>query len=291
MDETVADEGYITTVNLVGLGITATATTGISSGGVTEIFLNNDGSGFTSAPTISFSAAPSGGHDAHGVAITTERANVTSIYRIEMTNTGAGYTVAPTISISGGGGTGAAATCSISTTFGVQSVIVAAGSTGYSSTPLSTVTAPPTGINTAVINPVLEPVSGTGISTVRIINAGIGYTVAPTIVFSTPQSGLGTFYYGEVVTGQSSGITAVVRNFRKDTDTSTADPPTTLQISLNTGKFYDGEIVVGALSTATYLVKNHDLDSFDQAFDSNEDIETEADNILDFSEGNPFGDY
>ena len=97
VDETVADEGYITTVNLVGLGITATAVTGISSGGVTEIFLNNDGSGFTSAPTISFSAAPAGGHDAHGVAITTERANVTSIYRIEMTNTGAGYTVAPTI--------------------------------------------------------------------------------------------------------------------------------------------------------------------------------------------------
>ena len=291
VDETVADEGYITTVNLVGLGITATAVTGISSGGVTEIFLNNDGSGFTSAPTISFSAAPAGGHDAHGVAITTERANVTSIYRIEMTNTGAGYTVAPTISISGGGGTGAAATCSISTTFGVQSIIVAAGSTGYSSTPLSTITAPPTGINTAVVNPVLESISGGGISTVRILNAGIGYTVAPTIVFSTPQSGLGTFYYGEVVTGQSSGITAVVRNFRKDTDTSTIDPPTTLQVSLNTGKFYDGEIVVGAISTATYLVKNHDLDSFDQAFDSNEDIETEADNILDFSEGNPFGDY
>ena len=291
VDETVADEGYITTVNLVGLGLTATGTTGISSGGVTEIFLNNDGSGFTSAPTISFSAAPAGGHDAHGVAITTERANVTSIYRIEMTNTGAGYTVAPTISISGGGGTGAAATCSISTTFGVQSVTVAAGSTGYSSTPLSTVTAPPTGINTAVISPVLESVSGGGISTVRIINSGIGYTVAPTLVFSTPQSGLGTFYYGEVVTGQSSGITAVVRNFRKDTDTSTIDPPTTLQVSLNTGKFYDGEIVVGAISTATYLVKNHDLDSFDQAFDSNEDIETEADNILDFSEGNPFGDY
>ena len=137
----------------------------------------------------------------------------------------------------------------------------------------------------------MESVSGGGISTVRIINSGIGYTVAPTLVFSTPQSGLGTFYYGEVVTGQSSGITAVVRNFRKDTDTSTIDPPTTLQVSLNTGKFYDGEIVVGAISTATYLVKNHDLDSFDQAFDSNEDIETEADNILDFSEGNPFGDY
>jgi len=292
VDETVAEEGYITTVNLVGLGITATATVGIASGCVNEIFLNNDGSGFTSTPTIEFSDAPVGGGTAQAVAITTAMANVTSIYRIEMTSAGYGYTIAPTISISGGGGSGAAATCSILTgnNYGVFEVVVAAGSTGYSSTPLSTITAPPSGI-TAAINPVLDADVGAGINTVRILNSGIGYTVAPTIVFNTPQSGLGTFYYNENVTGQTSGVTAVVRNFRKDTDTSIIDPPTTLQVSLNTGEFYDGEIIVGAISTATYIVKNHDLDSFDQAFDSNEDIETEADDILDFSEGNPFGDY
>ena len=120
VDNQLKDEGYITTIDLVGIGKTAQATVGVSSGRVTNIFLNNDGSGFTSAPTITFSDAPNGGHRASAVAITTQRANVTSIFRLEMTNAGAGYTVAPIITIAGGGGSGAAATCSISTTFGVQ---------------------------------------------------------------------------------------------------------------------------------------------------------------------------
>ena len=291
VDDTVGDEGYITTVNLVGVGITATATVGISSGCINEIFLNNDGSGYTSAPNVAISSAPIGGQNAHAVAITTERANITSIYRIEMTNTGAGYTVAPTISITGGGGSGAAATCSIVSSFGVQQVVVSAAATGYSATPFTTMTAPPTGINTAVINPVLDPYLGAGISTVRIINSGIGYTAQPSLVFNSPQSGIGTFYFNEIVTGQSSGVTARVKNFDKDTDTSTADPPISLQVSLNTGKFSAGEIIVGSASSATYIVKSHDLDSFEQSFDSNEDIETEADSLIDFSEGNPFGDY
>ena len=104
-------------------------------------------------------------------------------------------------------------------------------------------------------------------------------------------TGVGTFYYNEDVTGQSSGVTAKVRNFKKDTDENAVDPPTTLQVALNTGKFYDGEIVVGSISTATYLVKNHDLDAFEQTWETNENIETEADSLLDFSESNPFGDY
>jgi len=291
VDNTVEDEGYITTVNLVGLGITATATAGISSGCIREIFLDNDGSGYTSTPIVSIGAAPAGGFTASAVAITTSKGNITSIYRLEMTNTGAGYTEAPIITISGGGGSGAAATCSISTSFGIQSVVVSAGATGYSSTPLSTVTGPPSGINTAIIHPVLETESGAGISTIRILNSGIGYTVVPTIVFNTPGTGVGTFYYNEDVTGQSSGVTAKVRNFKKDTDENAVDPPTTLQVALNTGKFYDGEIVVGSISTATYLVKNHDLDAFEQTWETNENIETEADSLLDFSESNPFGDY
>ena len=177
IDNQLKDEGYITTINLVGVAQTATATVGISSGRVTEIFLNNDGSGFTSAPTVTFSAPPDdpGSFKASAVAITTQRANVTSVLRLEITNAGAGYTEAPTITISGGGGAGAAATCSISTTFGIQNVVVGAAGTGYSSTPTLTVTAPPSGINTAVLNPVFNASIGAGINTVRILNSGIGY--------------------------------------------------------------------------------------------------------------------
>ena len=79
IDNQLKEEGYITTINLVGVAQTATATVGYLVGRVTEIFLNNDGSGFTSAPTITFSDAPVGGHNASAVAITTQRANVTSV--------------------------------------------------------------------------------------------------------------------------------------------------------------------------------------------------------------------
>ena len=299
IDNQLKDEGYITTINLVGVAQTATATVGISSGRVTEIFLNNDGYGFTSAPTVTFSAPPDepGSFKASAVAITTQRANVTSVLRLEITNAGAGYTEAPTITISGGGGAGAAATCSISTTFGIQNVVVGAAGTGYSSTPTLTVTAPPSGINTAILNPVFNASIGAGINTVRILNSGIGYTAGgPTLTFSGPTSGIGTFYYNETVTGQSSGVTAVVKDFNSGTSVSAAGTVTVigeslLRVSLNTGKFFDGETIVGGSSTATYIVKTHDLDSHDQPSDSNEEIELEADSLLDFSESNPFGEY
>jgi len=297
IDNQLKEEGYITTINLVGVAETATATVGVSSGCVSQIFLNNDGSGFTSAPTITFSDAPAGGHNALAVAITTERANITSVLRIEMTNAGAGYTEAPTISISGGGGSGAAATCSISTTFGVQQVVVGTAGTGYSASPTITIDAPPSGINTAVLNPVFNTSIGAGINTVRILNSGIGYTSGPiNLEFSGPTSGIGTFYYNETVTGQSSGITAVVKDFEAGVRVSAAGTvtiigDTKLRVSLNTGQFFEGETIVGGSSTATYIVKTHDLDSHDQPSDSNEEIELEADSLLDFSESNPFGEY
>ena len=290
VDDTVGDEGYISTINLVGLGITATATASIGTGCIREIILSNDGSGYTSTPNVVISAAPTDGYSASAVAITTTVNNVTSILRLEMTNAGYGYTVPPTISFSGGGGTGAIATCSISTTSGIYQVNLNTVGDGYANVALTTVTTPPTGINTSVLSPVIDT-SNTGISTIRITNSGMGYTVAPSIAFNSPYSGIGTYVYNETVTGQSSGVTAKVRDFKKDYDTDKIDPPTYLRVSLNTGKFYSGEVIVGSASSAQYIIESHDLDSYDQAFDSNEDIETEADTLLDFSESNPFGQY
>ena len=63
------------------------------------------GSGYTSAPTVTF-AAPTSGTTATGTATVVNGAVVS----IAITNPGSGYTAAPAISFSGGGGTGAAAT-------------------------------------------------------------------------------------------------------------------------------------------------------------------------------------
>ena len=97
IDTQVQEEGYIATLQLVGVGRTATAVASIDTGYIREIFLNNDGSGFTGTPVVSISTSPSGqtGDNATAVAFTTTRANVTSVEKILITNAGANYTSPP----------------------------------------------------------------------------------------------------------------------------------------------------------------------------------------------------
>lgn len=74
-------------------------------GVVESILVTNGGSGYTSAPTVTFS---SGSATAYAVL------NGDTVYEVVLTDSSEGYTTAPTISFSGGGGTGAAATATIS---------------------------------------------------------------------------------------------------------------------------------------------------------------------------------
>ena len=293
VDNTVEDEGYITSLTLVGSAITATATATIASGAISEIFLNNDGSGYTSTPTVAISTAPSGGTNATAVAITTSIVNVQSILRLELTNAGAGYTVPPTITISGGGGTGAAATCSIGGTT-VSEITITDRGRGYAVPPIITISGPLSGTGvTATAVSTIDTANNNRLDTINILNAGIGYTSAPTVSiagFSTV--GVGTFIYNEIVTGETSGTTARVKDFRTVTSTTPGVlPVTSLRVSLNTGKFNTGEIVVGSISSARYVVEDYDAESYDNPYDVNEEIELEADDILDFTESNPFGTY
>ena len=291
VDNTVEDEGYITSLILAGVAATATATATVGTGAISEIFLNNDGSGYTSTPTVTFSDPPSGVGTvtAKAIAITTSRANVQSILRLELTNGGSGYTTAPTITITGGGGTGAAATCAVGSS-SVNTITLTNKGKGYSVSPLVTIGGPATGVSTATGIANLDPDGK--VDSVNIINPGVGYTVAPTVTIAGVSTvGFGTFIYNETITGQTTGVTAVVRDFRRDFATSTIDPPINLRVALNTGKFGLGEVIVGSISSARYVVKSYDTESYDNPYDVNEEIETEADNIIDFTESNPFGSY
>jgi len=291
VDGTVDTEGYITTINLVGIGITATAVASISSGYVKEIFLNNDGRGYTSTPTVTISP-PESGIRATAVAIPTNVSGVRSIEKIVLTNAGSGYLTTPTILITGGGGTGAAATCSIgsTTTFGVSTITVSDGGSGYAVAP-EVIISSPTGIGEsataiAIIN------TDSKVSEVKIVNAGYGYTESPTVEFSTlPTTGIGTYFYNETVVGSSSGTQARVRNFTRKLDLSVINPPIELQVAINSGKFYPGEVLVGTISSSRYIIESYDTNNYEDSYDSNEKIQIEADSILDFSESNPFGEY
>lgn len=82
-------------------------------GSVTKINMTNQGSGYTSVPTVVFTS--SSGKDAAATAVRGTGANANKIIRVDITNPGTGYTQPPVISFVGGGGANAAATVVIET--------------------------------------------------------------------------------------------------------------------------------------------------------------------------------
>lgn len=286
IDDNVSQDGYIQSLTMVGAGVTATAITGIVNGGVRFITVTNRGNGYKSAPRVAISSAPSGGLKAVGIATligglvdcngNTENYKVQGV---EVINPGYGYTVAPSIAFVGGGGAGAAATATIGNGI-VGIVTVTLGGSGYESAPTVSFTGAPGAGITATAR---AYINNSGIVTaIYITNAGLGYTVTPTITISSPySSGSGTYIYNEVVTGSISSTTARVKNWDSVSNV--------LQVSNISGTFVNGDVLLGADSGASYKVRIVSTYSLNDTYAQNDEIETEADSIIDFSESNPFG--
>jgi hypothetical protein len=284
IDQTLQNQGYITSLQLISIGSTATASPILSTGYVQKISLTNDGYGYTSAPIVAISSAPSGGIDAYAIAITTSINGSYSIKNIVLTNAGAGYTIAPSIVISGGGGSGATATCEIQTTYnGIRTISIGNSGTGYAVPPIISISTPT--IGPGIGASAFATLQGTNISQIYISNAGVGFTEAPTITIDAPSINVGTgnFIFNEEVIGSRSGTIARVKSWDKDTNI--------LEISINDGQFYPGELIVGSASSARYSIKEHNMTLLRDKYEENDQIQTEANLIIDFSESNPFGIY
>jgi hypothetical protein len=285
--------GNTQTLTLVGTGVTASAVSGIiTSGGIRLITITNRGGGYSSIPTVGISSAPSGGITGiatavmiSGIVVCTDNVNPSaqSVQRADIINPGAGYTVAPNIRFIGGGGAGAAATATIGD--GVVGIItVTNAGAGYTSAPQVTFTnevflsgiATQSAVATAIVS-----AAGT-ITAIRVTNAGLGYSIAPTITIASPSmNSTGDFIFNETVTGSISGTTAKVRSWNSSTNQ--------LEVASVTGSFQIGESIIGAASAASHQLRVIDLNPPSDGFSSNSEIEIEADLIIDFSEGNPFG--
>ena len=293
IDSQVDDVGYIAELQLVGVGRTATAQAVINTGHISEIFLNNDGSGFSSAPLVSISTSPSGlsGSTATAVAFTTSRANITSVEKILITNAGYGYTEPPTITFTGGGGTGAAATCSINTTSkGVIKFVVTDGGIGFGTAPTVTISG---GGGTGAVGLASIGINNTqGFNEVKnifVTNTGSSYTSEPTVTISDPEtlSGVGTYHFNEVVQGMRSGTQARVKNWDYDTKILKVS---NVGIGTTTTGFFPGEDIKGLESGAVFSVSVFDDDTTDK-YNEGDIFESEADLLIDFSESNPFGSF
>jgi|DEB0MinimDraft_6_1074348.scaffolds.fasta_scaffold00053_18 hypothetical protein len=298
IDESLQNEGYITALELFPSVTTAEVIGGNNNGStgyVRRIIMNDDGSGYTSRPRVAISTAPVGGTNASAVAITTCRNGVCSIQEILLTSIGSGYTVTPTVTIIGGGGVGAAATAEIVNTanyFGFSPTSISNAGSGYVSKPTVTIEEP-----LGELAPIIDRrqayaigVVGTGssvgiITQILISDAGIGYHSNPTVTISAPPgtSGIGTFIFNEVVTGQVSGTKARVKTWNSSNST--------ISLGMPSGEFVLGENIVGAVSGASYSIKVVQPQSSIDKYEQNDEIEQEADLIIDFTESNPFGTY
>ena len=373
IDTQIQDEGFITTLNLVGTGRTATATATLSqpTGYIRKIVLNNDGSGYNTAPTVAISTAPTGGVNATAVAITTSIGGVKSIKEILLTNAGSGYVTPPLITIlnTGTGGIGAAATALIETTGkGVINFTVVDEGVGYSnsSPPLVTISEP-TGSGTTAVTNAQAVIFDNKVSSIRVRDAGIGHTVAPTVTIGNPSiiTGIGTYQFNEIVRGVTSGTEARVKSWDSDTKVlkismvgigttvsgfipgeevrsteslafitnvsfgatigiqtniisgistagisiadDIADSVNVIGAGITVSAIGAGQITlsqstinltpitqtvsIGTTTFTTYSVSTYDDRDIYDEYTENDEFEVEADDIIDFSQSNPFGTY
>jgi hypothetical protein len=292
IDTQIENEGYIANLKLIRVGFAATASATIGTGHITQIYLNNDGYGYTTTPSVAISTAPEGGTNASAVAITSSFGAFKSIKEILLVNPGSGYTVTPRIAISGGGGVGASATCAISTdSMGIINITVNNRGSGYVSKPSILFSGPTAGTGTTAVG--IASLSSNGqIQNILLSNSGYGYTIAPTITISSPPiSGVNTssqnYKFNETITGSISGTTAIVKSWDYDTNILKVS----ILSSSSSKGFYPGEILVGSASSASYIVESFDSFNNYDKYSENKTIEAEAEQIIDFSESNPFGTY
>jgi len=278
--------GNIVNLTMTGIGVTARASATIVNGGIRYITVTNRGGGYTDTPTIGISSAPSGGKTATaiprmigGIVVCNSNVNPQSksVQEVLITNAGFGYTIAPKIRFIGGGGNGATGIASIGN--GIVGIITITNSgSGYVTPPTITFN----GISTVAASATAVVSAGGSITSIYITNSGLGYTTNPIITIESPALiSTGKFQFNETVTGAQSGVTAKVKSWNSITNV--------LQVTNVTGEFIRGENIVGSSSSASYYLRTIETFAAKDGYSANEEIEEDADEIIDFDESNPFG--
>ena len=278
--------GNLVNLTMIGIGVTATASATVVNGGVRFITVTNRGGGYTSIPAVGISSAPAGGKTATaiaemigGIVVCNDNINPSakSIQKVLVTNSGYGYTVAPGVKFIGGGGSGGTATATIGD--GIVGVIsITNGGSGYVNSPQITFT----GISTVSASATAIVSAAGSITSIYVTNAGLGYTIPPIITIGNPfLTSSGDFNFNETIIGSQSGTTARVKSWNSVTNV--------LQVSNLNGEFVLGENIVGTSSSASHYLRSIDVFPVDDGYAANDEIEDEADKIIDFSEINPFG--
>jgi hypothetical protein len=210
-----------------GSGTGATATATVLAGAIVAITLTNPGTGFLAGDTLTVTIGTSAGTLATGTAVMTGK----NIKDVQITSTGT-YALADAgtypLTFSGGGGTGAAGTATLTvaanppTVTFVTSINITNTGAGYTSAPTVTIPAvtPLTGTTT------LTAALGTeSVASLTLTNGGSSYSAPPAVTIS-PTNGLGSGAMG--VTTESGGVV----------QTLTLVPSPVVSVKLLTGGSY-----------------------------------------------------
>ena len=268
-DEGLVDYGYtVKHYYLTTNGVTATGTPVIDGGAISNIFISDNGSKYNETPAITISG------DGTGATAEAFMVNIT---------------------VSGGSPTKSAVIRGTAKEGQIRDVIISSGGANYDEDRATlVVSAPDSGGVAATLVPtftngVLTAINilsgGSGYKSVRLIditNGGSGYTSASASFTAAPTGITGAFTVPELVTGSSTGTTANLVEWNADEGF--------VKLKTPTGSFLVGELIVGSESGAQIVLDNRDeMATADPKYSESVTFENFGDDIIDFSETNPFG--
>jgi hypothetical protein len=201
VDEITVTEGgesYETppTVVITGDGTGAAATAVLTGDVVTSVTVDTAGSGYTSAPVITFEDGGGTGAAATATLLTSG-----TVVSITVDEGGEGYASAPTVVFTGGGGTGAAATATLAAD-AVASIAVDTAGSSYETPPVITFTGGGT-VGTIKV----------GIETAEYVSDSRYTLLESATINSTGAKGPYTVYPGAAVTANVSANACVGDDF------------------------------------------------------------------------------
>tara|TARA_B100001250_G_scaffold84255_2_gene69601 strand:+ start:13146 stop:14486 length:1341 start_codon:yes stop_codon:yes gene_type:complete len=268
-DEALVDYGYtVKHYYLPTNGVTATGTVVLDGDEVEQIYISANGSKYNETPTITISGDGTGA-------------------------TAAAYLV--NITVDGGSPVTPAVIRSTVKEGEIRSVNIVDGGSGYDQDRATlAITSPDTGGVPATLTPtftngVLTSINilsgGSEYKSVKVIditNRGSGYTAATAAFTAAPAGLTGTFTVPEQVTGGTTGAVAQLVDWNAQEGW--------IQLKNPTATFSIGELIMGATSGATMVLDSrNEMLTVDTKYSESVTFETQADDIIDFSEGNPFG--
>ena len=268
-DEELVDYGYtVKHYYLTTAGTNASATAVVDGGALTNLFISDNGSKYNETPAITITG------DGTGATAEAFMVNIT---------------------VSGGSPTSSAVIRSVVKEGQIRSVNIINGGSGYDEDRATlNISAPDAGGVAATLIPtftngVLTAINilsgGSGYKSVRLIditNGGSGYTSATASFTPAPTGITGAFTVPETVTGSTTGTTANLVEWNADEGF--------VKLKTPTGTFQIGELIVGSESGAQIVLDNRDeMATADPKYSESVTFENFGDDIIDFSETNPFG--